>query len=256
METRLKWVISILLGFLSVGIFIIGVILIKSNNGLGWVMLLASISITSGNYFFQKKLEDDEKSKNKTTEDNSSKKIDDEMRYIEAGTNIAYFVSDIKKGFLNKKIYDDFWILYNHLDSLDTRNQMLRILKNSILPEQELLYEFWKSAYLSYTTKNIVKTENLDMYINDKNSLFAKCIFMSNDEYMDFLKTNFADLDERLFTYEYLLDRVARHLKWDNVKEETGFNRSFYKTKMIGFENSLKRLEILFTENYKGGFPN
>lgn len=178
------------------------------------------------------------------------------MRYIEAGTNIAYFVLDIKKGFLNKEIYDDFWILYNHLDSLDTRNQMLRILKNSILPEQELLYEFWKSAYLSYKTKDIVKTENLDMYINDKNSLFAKYIFMSNDEYMDFLKTNFADLDERLFTYEYLLDRAARHLKWDNVKEETEFNRSFYKTKMIGFENSLKRLEILFTENYEGDFSD
>lgn len=177
------------------------------------------------------------------------------MKYIEAGTNIAYFVSDIKKGFLNKEIYDDFWILYNHLDSLDTRNQMLRILKNSILPEQELLYEFWKSAYLSYEVQDIVKTENFNSYLNDKNSLFAKCIFMSNDEYSEFLKTNFADLDERLFSYEYLLDRAARHLKWDNVKEETEFNRSFYKIKMDGFENSLKRLEILFTENYKGDFP-
>ncbi|MFL1707050.1 hypothetical protein ACHJH3_08610 [Campylobacter sp. MOP7] len=131
---------------------------------------------------------------------------------------------------------------------------MLRILKNSILPEQELLYEFWKSAYLSYETKDIVKTKNLEMYINNKNSLFAKCVFVSNDEYMEFLRANFSDLDERLLSYEYLLSKAANHLKWDNVKEGIEFNSSFYKTKMDGFENSLKRLEILFIENYNGDF--
>ncbi|MFL1707049.1 hypothetical protein ACHJH3_08605 [Campylobacter sp. MOP7] len=74
METKLKWIISILLGFLSVGIFIIGVKLINSDNNLGWVMLLASVFITSGNYFFQKKIEAHEKSENKTIEDMVLKK--------------------------------------------------------------------------------------------------------------------------------------------------------------------------------------
>lgn len=148
-------------------------------------------------------------------------------------------------GGLTKKKYNDFW---SYIKTSQNKKTLLDIIKNGIYTNLLLQIEILASAIESYDHKTKTTTPLYKSYMSDAKTLMPRKSFyyLSDDEYRKMIEEYNIELASYSTAHNDLFLSAANRVM---IRNE--LLREFQKIQLI-----LKNLEILFTENYKGDFPN
>lgn len=164
---------------------------------------------------------------------------------------------------LNKKTYDDF---YSKLTQRPDKG-WLQYITDTTIPIYKLQLELLKSAQLSIQNNKITRTQKFQSYLDDINNLvkFENHFNKGISEYkqaclkqLDRLNKSLENIftDKHYFKYNEIYVTKDYSKKWLFIdgKKETKIKKSQIKDKIKFYEDAIKKLDILFTKNYKGDF--
>nr|WP_314470170.1 hypothetical protein [uncultured Campylobacter sp.] len=208
-------------------------------------------------------------------------KVEQQAYNKEAAEEAKYIINYVvgEDGYVDKSMYDHFWEVINSIKDPKEKFYTIVFLKDNNYPPLVFVKEFMASALETHSKHEVVKTVGFKSYEADITSLYK--------HYYDAEKLN--RYNELIPKFNNRLKRLAEGEK--DIAEEREFvgvgstGEKIYGDPFVGREDgfrllyngkqgyyrfsvdevtqelkqtadAINRLDILFTENYKGDFPN